>query len=117
MRSLIISLTLLALAIALMLGAAFYLRAACDHMLQALPAAADALSDASLAQQISHWEKHTPIYCIIAPHANVRRVRELLLQLQSCKDNRWSEAAAVTLTQLRDTLEQLKKETLAFFPQ
>lgn len=117
MRSLILSLTLLALAISLMLGAAFYLRAACNHMLQALPAAADALPDASLTQQISHWEKQTPIYCIIAPHASVRRVRELLLLLQSCEENHWSEAAAVTMAQLRDTLEQLKKETLAFFPQ
>ena len=117
MRSLIISLTLLALAIALMLGSAFYLRAACDHMLQALPTSVDTLSSTALGQQISHWEKHTPIYCIIAPHAGVRRVRELLLLLQSCADNRWPEAAAVTLAQLRDTLEQLKKEALAFFPQ
>lgn len=117
MRSLILSLTLLALAISLMLGAAFYLRAACDHMLHVLPSSVEALPSTALEQQISHWEKHTPLYCIIAPHAGVRRVRELLLLLQSCENNRWPEAAAVTLAQLRDTLKQLKKETLAFFPQ
>ena len=117
MRSLTISLTLLILAIALMLGACFYLRAGCDDLLHALPTTVTALHADLLSQEITRWEARTPLYCLIAPRSSIRRVRELMLTLQSCQVCGWNDAARITLTQLRDTVAQLRKDALMIVPQ
>jgi hypothetical protein len=115
-RSLTISLTLLLLAVALMLGASFYLRASCGDLLHALPSDATSLTEDMLSAEIAHWEARIPVYSIIAPRSSIRRVRELMLTLQSYQARGWDDATQITLTQLRDTVEQLRKDTLMIVP-
>ena len=117
MRSLIISLTLLLLAVALMLGASFYLRASCGDLLHALPSDATSLTTDMLSMEITHWEARTPLYSMIAPRSSIRRVRELMLTLQSYQACGWGDATQITLAQLRDAVEQLRKDTLIIIPQ
>ena len=117
MRSLSLSITLLALAILLMLAATFYLRADCRRLLQNLPDTATEQQETVLAQEIARWESRTPLYCMIAPRSSIRRVRELMLTLQSYRRSNCTAAAEVTLAQLRDTVEQLRKDALMIVPQ
>ena len=116
MRSLTISLLLLLLAVAIMLGASVFLRQSCDQLLHALSAseAEPPLPRAQVLQDVlACWERRTPLLSLVAPRSSVRRVREMLLTLQSCTDEQPRVMAKMTLTQLIDTVKQLKKDTLS----
>lgn len=114
MRSLTVTLILLVLSVAIMLGLSCFLRQSCDQLLNELARAPSIPDAATIGAQLDLWEQRTPWLNLAAPRNTVRRVRELLLILQSCAEVEPSTPAQMTLAELRDAIEQLKKDTLSF---
>ncbi len=113
MRSLTLSVLLLLLTAALMLGSAFYLQSSCNRLLRALELPQEQLpSEETVQEQLTLWEHRAPLMSLVAPRNSVRRVRELLLTLKSCTGREPSTLCRMSLTQLIDAVEQLKKDTL-----
>ena len=116
MRSLILTLALLVLAVSLMLGGAFHLMRCCDKMLarlDTLPQKNDPASE--VVEMQKYWVSQQWLLSAITPRSNVQRVEEQLLSLylgiiegHSYQDRSVQAECAL----LRYSLEQLKKDTL-----
>ncbi len=118
MRSLIITLTLLALALALMLGAAFHMAHCCDRLQSDLDTLAQKNDPASEVEALKeYWQEREWLLNAITPRSEVQSVQKELLTLRCSLESGLTfddTAVQVTLALLRDTLQSLKQDALPF---
>ncbi|MBQ7337800.1 MAG: hypothetical protein IJW40_05005 [Clostridia bacterium] len=117
MRSMIITLLLLALAVVIMFFGAYHLRKSCDEMLSMLESMKDADDPMALMCEMEeYWVKKTPLLHLVAPRSSIRRISEQMLSLKSClmrvDTDSGNVIGDITYSLLRDALLQLKQETL-----
>lgn len=123
MRSLILTLALLLLSVALLLGAAFHLAHCCDRLLLQLDAIPQKNDPAREVEEMKqYWEKKVWLLSIVLPRSEIEKVEEQLLTLSChaqspCK--RYTEATHTTgcehqtaIALLRRTLQKLKQDAL-----
>lgn len=116
MRSLILTLTLLTLSVAVMLCGSFHLVHCCDQLLtrlDALPQKSDPASEVEWMK--NYWEKKQGLLSIFTPRSNVQRVSEQLLTL-SCHTHLPPDENTrnLTVVLLDNTLRELKQDALPF---
>jgi hypothetical protein len=114
MRSLMLTLGLLALSLSLMFGGTCVLKRTCEQMFIMAQSYSHTEKEKVLSQMQELWEARSFVLCSIAPRSDIRRVEDLLLTLRGClnapmtSENVLSEQIA--LAQLRGELNELKKD-------